>query len=218
MTDTVKRQNRRAVIYRWLLFGGAVLLVMLLAATGTLAAVQTLRVDSLRAAIVTQRTQLANSTGSAASQYEDLSKQYAALFAACQKSTTCLASAPPQEAPVIIQGAQGQPGRSVTTADIDAAILSYCADHNACIGTTGVAGAPGAAGATGSNGLDGTAGAPGASGLDGRGIATIACVLEPDGTTTAFRFTFTDATVADVVGACTPPLVVITPQLKASTP
>ena len=177
----------------------------LLLAVSAFAFVQTQRVDVLRAVNASNKLADERDSITAANEYQALSTQFNNLFDACRKSVTCLASAPSQSAPVIIQGAPGQPGRSVSAADIQAALEGYCSLHNQCIGTSGAIGAAGAAGAAGQDGTNGATGAAGAAGTDGRGIASIACVLEADLVTTAFRFTFTDATTVDVKATCTPP-------------
>ena len=215
MTDTSRRAANRATAYRWMMRIGAVLALIIFAATSTLAFIQTQRFENTRVAFGVQRTDAETAAKTAATEYQALSSQYANLFDACRKSPTCLASAPSEQAPVIIQGVPGAPGRSVTSEEIIAALQAYCNEHNACIGTAGIAGPAGAAGATGQDGTNGApgaigaagaAGAAGATGADGRGILSIVCVQTATPTKTAFEFTFTDGTKIDVVGQCTPPL------------
>lgn len=199
MTD-----QRRDQVYAWLLRVGGVLIVVLLAAVGVLAAVQTQRVDNLRSIVSSERADASDGAKTAAAQYSALSAQYSKLFEACQKSAECLAHAPSQVAPVIIQGAPGSPGKSVTPADIAAALNAYCQAHSNCIGDQGTVGPTGATGANGADGANGAAGPAGPAGTDGRGVQTISCVYL-DTFTTAFQFTLTDGTVFNVPGQCTPP-------------
>lgn len=90
-------------------------------------------------------------------------------------------------------------------------------------GQPGTSGAPGPAGADGEDGTPGANGQPGESivgpqgsagpagpqgeqgmpGMNGISVTGVSCVLLDD-LSTAFRFTFSDASFVDVPGACTP--------------
>lgn len=111
-----------------------------------------------------------------------------------------------------IQGLPGADGRTPTAEEVLAAVQAYCASVNGCRGADGAPGAngtngtPGADGAPGSPGPQGPAGqdgAPGATGAAGVSVTGVSCVLRDD-LSTAFRFTFSDATTVDVPGACLP--------------
>ena len=83
--------------------------------------------------------------------------------------------------PAGADGEDGQPGESV-------------------VGPQGPAGPPGPAGPAGPPGPQGEQGVPGMNGI---GITGVSCVLLDD-LSTAFRFTFSDASFVDVPGPCTP--------------
>lgn len=113
-----------------------------------------------------------------------------------------------------IQGVPGDDGRPPTAEEVLAAVNAYCASVGGCKGADGTDGAPGAPGADGAPGESivgpqgpagpaGQDGAPGAPGAAGVSVTGVSCVLRDD-LSTAFRFTFSDATTADVPGACLP--------------
>lgn len=54
-----------------------------------------------------------------------------------------------------VQGADGDPGRAPTAAEIAAAVEAYCAERDECRGVQGIAGATGQTGDTGSTGAAG---------------------------------------------------------------
>lgn len=118
--------------------------------------------------------------------------------------------------PVGPTGPQGVPGRTPSSAEVLAAVLTYCATHGECAGPQGPIGMTGADGETivgpqgpagetvvGPVGPQGPAGETGTPGADGVSVVSIECVVADD-LSTAFRFTFSDATTTDVGGTCTP--------------
>lgn len=106
------------------------------------------------------------------------------------------------------QGIPGQDGRTPTAAEVLAAVNAYCATVNGCVGpagtngTNGTNGQPGTPGANGES-IVGPAGPAGASGADGVSVTGVSCVIRDD-LSTAFRFTFSNGSTADVTGACLP--------------
>lgn len=111
-------------------------------------------------------------------------------------------------------GPQGIAGRTPSMGDVLDAVDAYCVSIGGCVGadgedgasgTNGGDGAPGAPGEsiTGPAGPQGPAGTNGTDGAPGVSVTGVSCVLLDD-LSTAFRFTFSDATAVDVPGACFP--------------
>ncbi len=104
------------------------------------------------------------------------------------------------------QGVPGEDGRTPTAAEVLAAVNAYCASVGGCRGADGTPGSPGTNGTDGASGPAGSAGPPGANGTngaDGVSVTGVSCVLRDD-LSTAFRFTFSNATTVDVPGSCLP--------------
>lgn len=106
----------------------------------------------------------------------------------------------------------GKAGKDATQAEINAAVIFYCATHDDCegpqgglgptgaTGETGVKGDMGATGDTGGTGETGDKGATGdtgEAGTDGRGIESMSC----DDTTGEFVIHYTDGTSQPVSGS-----------------
>lgn len=119
-----------------------------------------------------------------------------------------------------VPGDDGRPGPPPSAADVLAAVNAYCASVGGCRGADGAPGPAGADGADGANGQPGEsivgppgpAGPPGPvgpqgeqgmPGMNGVSVTGVSCVLQDD-LSTAFRFTFSDASFVDVPGPCTP--------------
>lgn len=126
-------------------------------------------------------------------------------------------SSPGPSGPTGPQGVPGDDGPAPSAADVLAAVNAYCASVGGCRGADG---APGANGADGEDGTPGANGQPGESvvgppgpagpqgeqgmpGMNGISVTGVSCVLLDD-LSTAFRFTFSDASFVDVPGACLP--------------
>lgn len=100
-------------------------------------------------------------------------------------------------------GATGQAGRAPTSAEILAAVKSYCSTADACMGQRGQAGPEGQkgdAGATGAAGPKGDTGATGTSGKD----SMVAGPAGPKGDTGATGATGADSTVPGPQGPAGP--------------
>lgn len=187
-----QRQRLALKLYQAL----GILSVLLFVATGTWAILNNQRVDNLRATLHQARADAVTATKIAADEQAAQVDQYNQLFAACKKSTACLASAPSLQSPIVVQGAPGANGRSVTADDVQAAIGGYCLTRNSC------AGAVGASGAAGQPGANGATGAAGSNGVDGRSVAGITCVALSTPPATALEFTMTDGSKIDVNASC----------------
>ncbi|MRY60485.1 hypothetical protein GKD59_21800 [Parabacteroides distasonis] len=136
------------------------------------------------------------------------------------KPGTSSPSSPGPSGPTGPQGVPGDDGPAPSAADVLAAVNAYCASVGGCRGADG---SPGPEGADGEDGQPGANGQPGESvvgpqgpvgpagpqgeqgrpGMNGIGVTGVSCVLRDD-LSTAFRFTFSDASFVDVPGPCTP--------------
>ncbi len=202
--DATEKATRSAARWRWVsraIFAGLVVAVIVFG--GYLAVANT----ALRDELGQSADRLAESQAEAAALYEQL--------LAAGEDPVVEPSEPgapgaigPQGAPGI-QGVPGADGRAPTAEEVLAAVNAYCVSVGGCKGadgTNGTNGAPGTDGADGSPGPQGPAGQdgePGAPGAAGVGVTGVSCVLRDD-LSTAFRFTFSDATTVDVPGACLP--------------
>ena len=106
------------------------------------------------------------------------------------------------------QGVPGDDGPAPSAADVLAAVNAYCASVGGCKGADGAPGTNGANGQPGETvvgpaGPQGPAGTDGVNGAPGVSVTGVSCVLRDD-LSTAFRFTFSDASSVDVPGACLP--------------
>lgn len=120
-------------------------------------------------------------------------------------------SRPPAPGAPGARGPQGEPGRPPTIDEIVASFAAYCAANNGCRGADGaqgpagpsVIGPQGEPGAAGPAGPQGEPGPAGPQGPAGNAVIDIYCATVDVGVT-AFRFTFSDGSIIDVAGPCTP--------------
>lgn len=205
--DATARASRSAARWRWVsraIFAGLTVAVVVFG--GYLAVANT----ALRDELGQSADRLAESQAEAAALYEQ-------LLAAGEDPVVEPSDdeGPGQIGPQGVPGIQGVPGadgRAPTAAEVLVAVQAYCASVGGCKGADGAPGTNGTNGAPGTPGADGTAGAPGPAGQDGApgapgaagvSVTGVSCVLRDD-LSTAFRFTFSDATSVDVPGACLP--------------
>lgn len=204
--DATARASRSAARWRWAsraIFVGLTIAVVIFG--GYLAVANT----ALRDELGESADRLAESQAEAAALYEQLLS--AGEDPVVEPSEPGAPGAiGPQGVPGI-QGAPGADGRPPTAEEVLAAVNAYCVSVGGCKGADGKDGAPGADGAPGESivgpqgpaGPAGQDGAPGAPGAAGVSVTGVSCVLRDD-LSTAFRFTFSDATTVDVPGACLP--------------
>ncbi|MET3635676.1 collagen-like triple helix repeat-containing protein [Curtobacterium oceanosedimentum] len=213
---------------QWFTITAVLLGTALIVADVTLHVVEQQRIDAQHARINADQS----AADAADRQRSRLEDQYATVVAEYERAykllqqhgvtpTTIAPSAIPGPSGAAgVAGRNGQDGRGIVSTSCTASgwqlVYSDGSTSNAgtCVGQagpTGSAGATGSTGQAGANGTDGQDGAPGAqgpagpagaAGSPGRGVVSVACVLESDGST-AFRFTYTDATTSDVAGTCT---------------
>ncbi len=189
--------HRRQQIIRLSMVGIAVVLAMFVAVGAGVIPLQNARIGALQEANqrrIAENKSLTKIVDQTQAQYQD-------LFAACQKSTECLAHAP---APQIVTGPAGANGRDATDAQVYDQVQRFCTTTNFCVGAVGPAGpastVPGPQGPVGPAstvpGPQGDPGPQGPPGADGRGIASTVCDDSGE-----WQITYTDNTTQDA-GSC----------------
>ncbi|MFJ3381900.1 hypothetical protein ACIPJ2_15995 [Curtobacterium sp. NPDC090217] len=209
-----------------------VVVVAAITAVVALVASQFSTIDALR----TRNFQLGSASTEGSKRYDRLFDEYSKLYDESEQQGVRPSTTDPSDVPskatsgstpgatgatgaTGIPGAPGKDGRDGKDGEDGADGLNGSDGRSGATGDMGIPGQTGAAGPTGATGPQGPTGATGPAGKDGtdgkdgRGVASVTCVATDAGT--AYRFTFTDSTTADVAGACVPPVTPTDPVTPA---